>query len=119
MNLIALASLRLVTGLLLAALVVLTACGDSVSPNIPREDVAGGYSLAELAFDPQGSLPSVDIVARLEALDKPPVSLVLTTDGDLQLLFEDPSADLLRLVQGSFRTTPAGVFFDFDIRTEM
>lgn len=109
---------RVVSGVVLIALAAAAACGDSVSPNIPREEVAGGYVLAELAFDPQGSLPVVDLIARLETLNKAEASLVLTTDGHLQLLFEDPGADLLRLVQGSFRTTPAGVFLDFGGNTQ-
>ena len=104
-------------GILSAALaaVVSTGCGDSgpVEPNIPVEDIAGAYRLTALTFDPQGSLPSADVLARLRGLGKPDPTLTLLEDGSLQLLFEDPANVLLRLVDGSFLTTPGGVDADF------
>lgn len=92
------------------------ACGDDgpVEPNIPRADVVGTYRLTELGFDPAGVLPAADIHERLADQDKPDASLNLLPDGKLQLFFEDPASPLLRLVAGSFRTTPTGVSMEFD-----
>lgn len=90
-----------------------TGCSDSVAPNIPREDIAGSYELAGLSFDPQGILPEVDLAARIAGLGRPPASLVLTTTGQLQLLFQDPGTALIRLVEGTYRTTPDGAILEF------
>lgn len=107
--------IRGVAALAVSAL-LLGACGDDgpVEPNIPREDVVGTYRLTELLFDPAGILPAADIHQRLADLDKPDASLNLLPDGTLQLFFEDPSSRLLRLVPGSFRTTPTGVAILFE-----
>lgn len=109
-------SLLSLTGVL--ALVVAATLGDSgcgsspAEPNIPRDSVAGTYSLTALSFDPQGILPSVDIWSRLQASGKSDVSLVLLSSGRLQLLFQDPATPLLRLVEGTYLTTPTGVALD-------
>lgn len=101
---------------LAVSVLFLGACGDDgpVEPNIPREDVVGTYRLTQLSFDPLGILPAADIHQRLADLDKPDASLNLLPDGTLQLFFEDPSSPLLRLVPGSFRTTPTGVAISFE-----
>jgi hypothetical protein len=88
-------------------------CGDGpVEPNLTRDEVAGAYVVTSIAFDPQGSLPEIDIAARLSDLGKPQASLSLAADGTAQLLFEDPGSSLLRLVQGTYRTTPTGITID-------
>jgi hypothetical protein len=104
---------RLALSALLLFLVVPAACRDSVAPNIPRDVVAGAYELGAWSFDPQGSLPEVDLAVRLAGLGRSPASLNLLADGQLQLLFQEPATGVLRLVNGTYRTTPTGAALDF------
>jgi hypothetical protein len=87
--------------------------GGPIEPNLTRAEVAGSYRVVELAFDPQGNLPEADIRARLASRGKPDPSLALIESGAVQLLFEDPGSTLLRLVEGTYLTTPTGVTIDF------
>lgn len=106
-------------GSVLAVLVMLGAgCSDSVAPNVPREDVVGSYELSGLSFDPQGSLPEVDLAARIAGLGRPPATLILMSTGQLQLIFQDPGSAQFRLVEGSFRTTPEGAIIEFGSNTQ-
>lgn len=104
----------MVATLALGAAGLFGACGDSgvLEPNLPREEVVGTYEVASLVFDPTGSIGPVDVVARLEALGKPRPQMTLLDDGRLQLLFEEPGSRALRLVEGTFRTTPDAVRVD-------
>lgn len=88
----------------LAFAVLLGACGDGgTGPNTPdltRADVAGIYDMTELSFDPQGSLPSTDLLARLDAANLP--QLVVSSNKDsVQLIFREPGG-LFRTPRGSY-----------------
>lgn len=93
----------------LLALVTLFACGDASGPS--RSDAAGTYVLTSLAFDPQGVLPAVDILARLEGDAAP--RLVLAPAGEAQLVFEDPVSGLITTTNGTYSTPQDGVRIDF------
>jgi hypothetical protein len=96
----------------LLGILLVIACGDDpVEPGIPFADVAGTYTLSVLAFDPQGVLPEVDLLARIPAANRP--SLSLTTAGLSQLVFLDPTTGLTRTVNGTFSTSPTHVRLDF------
>ena len=84
---------------LLAAAVVCGCDGDS-DPTAPDIDVRGNYSLTELAFDPQGSLPAMDLLARIAETTIP--RLVLATSGRAQLVAEDPSTGLITTADASY-----------------
>lgn len=103
-----------ILALVVGTMVLITACGDSdpVDPNIPRAELAGSYQLTQLQFNPQGSLPAVDLKQRIDSLGKPMPSLTLHTDGTLQLFFQEPGSTHLRLVNGTFRTTTTGAVLD-------
>ncbi|MBR9989858.1 MAG: hypothetical protein KFH98_08895 [Gemmatimonadetes bacterium] len=92
----------------LLAVVTLFACGDASGPS--RSDAAGIYVLASLTFDPQGVLPAVDILARLEG---DPPRLVLAPAGEAQLVFQDPDSGLIMTTNGTYSTPQGGVRIDF------
>lgn len=93
----------------LAALLLVSGCGsDASGPS--RPELAGTYVLTRLAFDPQGSLPEVDVLARLGG-DVP--RLVLAPTGPAQLVFEDPATGLITVVNGSYSTPQDGARIDF------
>ena len=85
-------------------------CGsDAAGPS--RPEVAGSYDLTALTFDPQGSLPGVDILARLEGDVVP--RLVLAPRGEAQLVFEDPVTGLITTTNGAYSTPESAVRIDF------
>ena len=91
---------------LVAGAVMLGACGDDDgsgpgTPDLTRADVAGQYEMTQLTFDPQGSLPVVDLLARLDPANLPEL-LVSSTRDSLQLLFRDPDGGLARIVPGGY-----------------
>lgn len=100
--------------LALAAVAALAtaACGDDspTEPVLSGAQVAGTYQLSEIRFDPQGSLPEVDLLGRIE-LQNP--ALQLTSGGVAQLTFRDPETNLLVSVNGTYATTPSAVRVDF------
>lgn len=98
--------------LALATMTALTvACDDDpTEPRLDRAEVAGAYVMTELSFDPQGSLPEVDILDRVEAQSP---ELRLTTGGLAQLVFTDPSTGLLVSADGTFATTLTAVEVTF------
>jgi hypothetical protein len=87
------------------AAALLSACDGDSEPLIPDIDVRGNYALTELSFDPQGSLPNVDLRART-SLTIP--RLVLVSDGRAQLIFEDPSTGLVSTADAVYAITPQG-----------
>lgn len=101
----------------LAALVALcVASGCSGDPSGPsRPEIAGAYVMTALVFDPQGSLPEVDILPRLGAGNVP--QLVLAPSGEMQLIFEDPNTGLLTVTTGSYSTPSNGARIDFGSNT--
>jgi hypothetical protein len=90
------------------AAATLLGCGDASGPS--RSEVAGTYFLTTLTFDPQGVLPAVDILARLEG-DVP--RLILAPAGEAQLVFEDPESGLITTTNGAYSTPEGGVRIDF------
>jgi len=89
----------------------LAACGDD-GPTGPVLDVAlvaGTYNMTVLAFDPQGILPEVDVLAGLGTSPQ----LILSATGTAQIVYQDPTTSLFTTIAGSFRTTEAGVRLDF------
>jgi hypothetical protein len=97
--------------LLLPALLLFGACDDGgpTEPRIDMSAVVGIYTMTQLSFDPQGSLPASDI---LIGLDEPP-TLELTTSGQAQVLVRDPVTSLVVTINGNYQTTTTGVRIDF------
>jgi hypothetical protein len=99
------------TAALALALVVASvsaACGDDDGPvGLDREVVVGTYNLTALSFDPQGSIPEADLLARF-----PNPQLILTSNNSAQLAYLDPSTNLVVTVQGTYATTVNGVRID-------
>lgn len=98
---------------IVGAVVAIACSGDPSGPS--RPEIAGTYTLTELRFDPQGSLPEVDILSRLGAANVP--RLVLAPLGDAQLVFEDPATGLLTIVSGRYSTPSEGARIDFGTNT--
>ena len=94
-------------------ILLLSACGDSSGPSTDSQFM-GTYVVTTLTFDPQGILPAVDILARLEG-DVP--RLVLARDGQSQLVFEDPATGLITTANGTYSTTSSSVRLDFGTDT--
>lgn len=101
----------------LLAAALLCGCDDDSDPTAPDLDVSGNYSLATLTFDPQGSLPAVDLRARITGTVP---RLVLVNDGRAQLVFEDPSTGLVTTAGASYSITSSGdVSVTFDAASSM
>ena len=97
---------------LLLPLLLLAGCGEDEITEPPRLDVsvvAGLYSLTQLSFDPQGSLPAADL---LPALNTVP-TLNLTTSLQAQILVQDPVTSLVFTINGTFQTTEDGIRLQF------
>lgn len=101
-----------ITPAIALAALMFAGCGDASGPS--RTDVAGTYLLTTLTFDPQGVLPAVDILARLDG-DMP--RLVLAPAGEAQLVFEDPATGLITTTNGTYSTPEGGVRIDFGSNT--
>lgn len=98
---------------LLGALAVLPLGGCSSSTDeggVDISTVVGTYVLTTLRFDPQGSLPDVDI---LPTLSEANTQLILTSDRAAQVVYRDPATQLVVTIGGSFRTTANGVRLEF------
>lgn len=80
---------------------VVAGCGDDRSPILEPidKDVSGMYTLAELRFDPQGSLPEVDLLARMEGTLP---TLVLVSGGRAQLVFRHPDTGLVSVADAQY-----------------
>lgn len=95
------------------AVMLMASCGgDPSSPS--RQDVAGTYVLTTLSFDPQGVLPEVELLGRLQG-NAP--RLILAPAGEAQLVFQDPATGLFTVVDGSYSTPQEGVRVDFGSST--
>jgi hypothetical protein len=96
----------------LLAAVLLNGCDDS-DPTAPNLDIRGNYALTELTFDPQGSLPAIDLRTRITETTIP--RLVLANNGRAQLIAEDPSTGLVTTADASYAvidSTHVRVTFD-------
>lgn len=88
------------------------ACDDSPSePNIPRDDVVGTYSITSITFDPQGSLPAVQIHTRFGTTI--PASVIVSSNGTLQFVVQNATTSQLITVNGSYRLTSTGIDVSF------
>ena len=95
----------------LAAVLMMAGCSDDPSePTLDVQDVVGTYNMTVLAFDPQGVLPEMNVLVRLNTTPQ----LILTPTGNAQVVFLDPVSGLFRTINASFRTTATGVRLDFD-----
>ena len=82
------------------------ACGDDSDPvGAPDLDVRGNYQMTELSFDPQGTLPGVDLRARITGTVP---RLVLANAGRAQLVYEDPTTGLVTTVEATYEVTRTG-----------
>ena len=100
--------------LILPALLLIgaAACDDDPSePNIPRDDVVGTYAITSITFDPQGSLPPVDIHTRFGTTI--PASVIVSSNGTLQFIVQDAATQQLITVNGTYRTTSTGIDVTF------
>ena len=92
--------------------IAFAACGDDDpsgpdNPDLTRADVAGVYNMTELSFDPNGSLPLVNLLTRGSAAQVP--ELIVAADRDsLQLVFR-LEGSLLRVVRGSYDLDDDGI----------
>jgi hypothetical protein len=94
---------------LMAGTALLAACGgDASGPS--RTDLAGTYELTTLSFDPQGVLPEVDLLDRLDVTG---IQLTLADDGRAQLLYQEPGSGLVNIVEGSYSTPEIGARIHF------
>ncbi len=95
----------------LAVALLAAACSDDpAEPTLSNDDVAGTYNMTVLAFDPQGVLPEMNVLVRLNTTPQ----LILTTSGTAQVVFLDPISGLFRTIGGTYRTTTTGVRIDFN-----
>jgi hypothetical protein len=102
-------------GVLAMAGLTVIACDDDDGPTEPRldrADVAGVYTLTTFTFDPQGSLPAVDIKAGLGTTI--PSQMIVTADGRLQFLVQDAQSGLTITASGDYETTSSGIRIEFD-----
>lgn len=97
-----------------AALLVLAlaACDDEpAGPRLERAEVSGFYDVSLFTFDPQGSLPAIDLRARLGT--QVPPRMIVTADGNLQFTLQDPATGLAVTADGRYSTTATGIIVTF------
>src|SRR5690606_4827518 len=78
---------------------------------IPRDVVVGTYAITSITFDPQGSLPPVDIHTRFGTTI--PASVIVSSNGTLQFIVQDAATQQLITVNGTYRTTSTGIDVTF------
>lgn len=104
--------------LIALSLFALVACGgddDPAAPDtLPRETVAGIYTLTELSFDPQGSLEEKDLLPRLDPGFLPEL-VVARTSNTFQLAFRNPTSGTIQTVDGLLTLLESGVRLDFPV----
>ena len=108
--------------MLVGVAALLGACGDDDpsrpdEPDLTRADVAGQYAMTLLTFDPQGSLPLVDLLARLDSANLPEL-IIASNEDSLQLVFRDPVGGLVRTVPGGYDLGDTGIAVDLANSTE-
>jgi hypothetical protein len=97
---------------LIAGLLAVAACGDGgpTEPSLDVADIAGTYALTQLAFDPQGVLPEVDVLAAIGTAPQ----LIVTVNNAAQIVYQDPVSGLFTTIAATARTTPTGLRLDFN-----
>src|SRR5690625_505422 len=102
-------------GLFLLLLGLVAGCGsdEPAGPTFDRSSVAGVYHLGALTFDPQGSLPRVDILDRLSPADRPDLTISYT-DDTFQLVFRAPLSGLVRVAKGRYSPDGDQIELNFD-----
>lgn len=104
---------------LVGAAVVFGGCSDERSPFAPRldpENVVGVYHIVHFSFDPDGSIPGVDIAERLDPAIPP--QLVVALDLTFQFAFRDPATKRFETINGNYETLVEGVRFNFQSRQD-
>lgn len=95
----------------LLAFLTLAACDDGPSePVLDRSEVAGTYALTAFTFDPQGSLPAVDVAATFGA--SVPAQMFVFDDGRLQFVAQEAGGGLIT-ADGAYNTTASGIRITF------
>jgi hypothetical protein len=89
---------------------LLLGCGGS-EVSAPDESninaVLGDFVLTDLTFDPMGSLPAMDLRARLKV--QAPPQLTIAAAGEAQLWFRSSETGLNRIAEGRWRLTASGL----------
>ncbi len=85
--------------------------GSPFEPGLDPEVVAGVYDITRMTFDPNGSVPEVDIAERLDPAVRP--QLVVALDRTFQLAYIDPTTKKIITVDGSYATLVDGLRLDF------
>jgi hypothetical protein len=99
----------------LLSLAALAACGSSSSTTGPTLDptlVEGFYTPTVLSFDPQGSLPTANLLDAIGQQIQP--YLFVGTDGRFIFLFIDNQTKLPTLAEGSYRALENGIRLSFN-----
>jgi hypothetical protein len=92
--------------LAVAVVAIAAGCDDTDDPTqVIDIDARGTYELTELTFDPQGVLPKVDLRSRITGTIP---KLTLATNGQAQLVFEDPETGLITVSDATYDVTNAG-----------
>jgi len=86
---------------LLLCAALLPACGDDVAyePATVPPGLLAGYTMTQLRFDPQGSIPDIDLRARLEGTLP---QLVIARNARAQLVFTDPETGLVTISNAEY-----------------
>ena len=104
--------------LTLLCIVVALGCDDDDGPSGPvlsSDAVVGVYDLDVFTFDPQGSLPAIDLRGRLSASLIP--QLIVARDS-FQLVYRDPETGLVRTPSGTYTLTRTGIQLNFRTMAE-
>lgn len=76
---------------------------------LPRDAVAGIYSMTRLTFDPDGdAFEEVDVLTIFPAEARPELDLLRTTDV-FQLFFRDPDSQRRELLEGDYSRMAGGI----------
>src|SRR5690606_345552 len=76
--------------------------------------VAGVYDITHMTFDPDGSVPEVDIAQRLDPTIRP--QLVVALDLTFQLAYIDPATKKITTIDGEYETLLDGLRLKFPSR---
>ena len=102
---------------LLGAAVALGGCDDEspLDVGLGPDDVAGVYDITEMSFDPDGSVPGVDILERIDDGDITPRLTIYRGNDRFQIAYntpEDPPG--IGIIEGEYEVIADGVRLTFD-----